>query len=629
MDKSKNNRRIIIYSAAAVCLALAVFLYLYINNIILVTYVEHGLILSKTDTEKGFSYDVYVDGKHMPLKTRNKKISINPGVASFKYRGGNIVQFINYVEPLNEKIMARSASSIDLEYSGSIDISDTFTVYSLHTKDVSVKSPGSILVGAENISFYKDRTGRIKTAVINGDTPLNFMRVGIKTEGFQGFGHSMLEFTSDAALRVEDKKANQYMDIPPKSKVQLSPADDGIWVTSGDASNVYKNRIYIYPKDKQTFTKVLSYKRSYGLPSYRGSFEVTCTAGKLNLINEVPLESYLCQVVPSEMPSSFGLEALKAQAVAARTYAVSDLLSSRYAASGFHVDDSTMSQVYNNVQENPLATRAVNETKGLVMKYDGNLVDAKYYSTSHGYGVNSDEIWSSNGKFPGNKSPYFEVKSYLLDGRQYNLSLEEEAVRFFKDWTLKSYDSNSPYFRWKVTFKKDELKNTIEKNLPSVYKDQEDYILTLNNGKYESIDIPDNCIGELQDMKVAMRGEGGSIMELLIVGSKGTYKIIKELNVRYVLRPRKEDTGSDRDITIKRIKSGDLKNPSLLPSAFMVFDISRDEAGEITDVTFYGGGYGHGVGMSQYGAGYLASKGSSYLDILKTYYKGISIERLN
>jgi SpoIID/LytB domain protein len=201
-------------------------------------------------------------------------------------------------------------------------------------------------------------------------------------------------------------------------------------------------------------------------------------------------------------------------------------------------------------------------------------------------------------------------------------------MRFYKDWDIKGYDSNSPYFRWKVSFTKDELENTIEKNLPLVYKDQKNYILTKTKDGFVSKDIPSNPIGNLLDIKVLKRGKGGNIMELLIVGDNGTYKIIKELNVRYVIRPRKSDTGSNKDVLINRIKGDDLKNASMLPSAFFTFDIEKDSDGKLKNVTLYGGGYGHGVGMSQYGAAYLSKEGYPFDKILKTYYKDINIEKI-
>lgn len=601
---------------------------LYRANIIFVKYAEHGVLLDKTEGERNFIYDIMLDGKRRQFRTKDKTMDIKPGVINFKYRNNTIVQFLSYVEPLREKIMARSPESIELEYSGIINTSPNLYVYKMRGSDITPTKVGEIIVGSSNINSYRDKNGKIKTAIIYGDTPLDFMRVGIKNGGFASFDHDSLMLSCSGTMVIKSKRENKQVPVQSDTKVELIPSGNSISVYTEGSSATFNDRVYIIPDDSTSYIKLLSFKRGYGYPSYRGYFEITCADNKLHVINEVGLENYLYQVVPSEMPSSFGLEALKAQAVAARTYAISDLLSGRYASSGFHVDDSTMSQVYNNSPENTLTTRAVDETKGLVMKYNGKLIDAKYYSTSHGYGANPGEIWSSGSRFPGNNVPYLTAKSYLLDRSQYDLSSEEEAYKFFKDWSIQSYDLNSPYFRWKVTFTGQELKNTIEKNLPIVYADQKDYILTLSGNKYESLPIPDDCLGELQDLKVTMRGKGGNIMELVIEGSKATYKVIKELNVRYVLRPRKSDTGLDRDIAIERIKSTPLVNSSLIPSAFMVFDIVRGSNRAIEYVTFYGGGYGHGVGMSQYGAGYLSSKGYSFRDILMTYYTGIDIESI-
>ena len=131
-------------------------------------------------------------------------------------------------------------------------------------------------------------------------------------------------------------------------------------------------------------------------PTYRGSLliKVSSNSGsRLNLVNEVFIEDYLLQVVPSEMPRSFGVEALKAQAVAARTYALSDYIKGRYKNQGFHVMDNTMSQVYNNTNENLETREAIKKTYGQVMLYDGKPIDAKYYSTSCGMGASAITVW--------------------------------------------------------------------------------------------------------------------------------------------------------------------------------------------------------------------------------------------
>ena len=112
--------------------------------------------------------------------------------------------------------------------------------------------------------------------------------------------------------------------------------------------------------DKITVTSI---GRSQGTPSYYGRMEITPVNGNLQLVNNVNLEDYLKTVVPSEMPASWNLEALKAQAICARTYALADMLNQRYAANGYHVDDSVMSQVYNNAGENPRSNQAIAPAK--------------------------------------------------------------------------------------------------------------------------------------------------------------------------------------------------------------------------------------------------------------------------
>lgn len=93
------------------------------------------------------------------------------------------------------------------------------------------------------------------------------------------------------------------------------------------------------------------------------------------------------------MPESFGVEALKAQAVAARTYALSDYLKNRYEKDGFHVKDTTESQVYNNAKENESSTKAIEATSGKVLMNDGKPIDAKYFSTSSGFTEAANYIW--------------------------------------------------------------------------------------------------------------------------------------------------------------------------------------------------------------------------------------------
>jgi len=121
---------------------------------------------------------------------------------------------------------------------------------------------------------------------------------------------------------------------------------------------------------------------------YEGSFEIRKYDEGYCVVNELPLENYLCAVVPSEMPASYELEALRAQAVCARSYACIQLAKDQYAGFAANVDDSTNYQVYNKQERNEKTTRAVQDTVGEVLRYNGDIAEAYYYSTSCGYSQN-------------------------------------------------------------------------------------------------------------------------------------------------------------------------------------------------------------------------------------------------
>ncbi len=126
---------------------------------------------------------------------------------------------------------------------------------------------------------------------------------------------------------------------------------------------------------------------------YRGKFLIKLVNGKLTVINDVSLEDYIRGVVPSEMPSSWELEALKAQAIAARSYALANL--GKQAKYGYDLKDNTEDQAYNGAgAETDKTNRAVDETAGLVLTYDMKIISA-YYSASAG-GMTNTNAWGSN-----------------------------------------------------------------------------------------------------------------------------------------------------------------------------------------------------------------------------------------
>ncbi|MCR2806425.1 family 10 glycosylhydrolase [Paenibacillus soyae] len=557
---------------------------------------------------------------------------------------------------LKEKIMAKDAiaGTIELELSGVKKLASNVVIDQKLGGITVRRSFEEVMVGASNAEIRLNEAGEVEHMTLIGETERDTMRVGIRSSiaditDLTQLNHNRIELLASAPFRLVDKIGESTVEAAAGVPVIITSAEGKIVVEQNGAELLNtSNRVYAMPPADGSLIEVSSLTRAQGKPKYRGQLEFTLSsdAGKLRLVNELSLEQYLYQVVPSEMPASFGLEALKAQAIAARTYAMTDYLMSRFADKGFHIDDSTLSQVYNNSAENELTRQAVDATAGQIMLSGGMLVDARFYSTSGGYGASKHEVWSDavTNKFPGTAIPYLTGKSYTFKpGSQEEMlsvdTSDEAAVSaFYKDLSLTGYDSDSLYFRWKVALTGAELTKTINNNIKLRYAADPLFILTKQaDGSYASKPIPDDGIGKLLGMSVANRGAGGNITELLVEGTTGTYKIIKEFNIRFTIRPNKTNTESAGDILAYRAKGGStdydaaatLKNPSILYSAFFTFDITENEAGDIAGVTFYGGGNGHGAGMSQYGAQMLGKSGWTYTQILNAYYAGMKIVPLN
>ncbi|GIP33946.1 SpoIID/LytB domain-containing protein [Paenibacillus sp. J2TS4] len=626
------------------------------------------------DTAQAVAWQLLSDGGRVKLSEDVRFSSSNPGVAEVSdtglvsvWRIGEAILTAEYGEwtasytlvvspssnvPLREKVMAKNtaAGTIDLEYTGELPLSEAYKVYQTAQGEPIPRTLTDVRIGAENVTAFVNRAGAVYLLMIEEETPVGRMRVGIRTDigniaDLTTLDHSRIELLAKEGFQLEDKRADWTFDVAGDRPVALTVEGGQTVVRIGGAEEYRTaNRLYAYSSGEDSRIQVTSIRRAQGQPLYRGTLEISHNRSKeaLRLINDIGLESYLYQVVPSEMPASFGLEALKAQAVAARTYALTDYYSSRFADQGFHIDDSTLSQVYNNSAENALTTQAVNETAGIVMKSGEELVDARFYSTSGGYGASKHEVWAEappSSVFPGIPVPYLTAQSYTYhpsapdEMLTIDTSDERQINEFYKTLSHTGYDSASLYFRWKVGLSKQELENTINRNLADRFAADSLFILTRQeDGSFVSQPIPEGGIGSLRDIYVAKRGAGGNIMELVVEGSKGTYKIVKEFNIRFTIRPSKTYTGGG-DILAYRAKGGSadydptatLLNPSILYSAFFTFDLERDDRGEIARITFYGGGNGHGVGMSQYGASMLGGQGWAYDRILNAYYPKMSL----
>lgn len=215
------------------------------------------------------------------------------------------------------------------------------------------------------------------------------IKVGITSNG--SLDHGRLSISSGNKVQVYNDDFD--ITIPADEKIEVKSVS-GTTVITLENGKTFKTKRALNFYSKGNYLTVSPIKKGHtSAPKYRGVITVIPNGSHLRVINTLDIEKYLLQVVPSEMPRSFGVEALKVQAVAARTYAVSDILKGKYIKDGFHIKDTVESQVYNNQVENEDATRAIEETEGKIMTYDNMPIDAKYFSTSAGFTSHASNVW--------------------------------------------------------------------------------------------------------------------------------------------------------------------------------------------------------------------------------------------
>ncbi len=167
---------------------------------------------------------------------------------------------------------------------------------------------------------------------------------------------------------------------------------------------------------------------------YRGTIHIINNDGDLTVINDVGIEDYVKGVTPAEMPSSWNLEALKAQAIAVRSYAIANL--GKHAKDGFDLVDTVQDQVYNGVlSETPATNQAVEETEGLVLTYDNKIISTMYSASAGGQTKSALEAW-------GNDIPYLQsVKSYDddMEPRGHGVGMTQYGAKNLADMGYNAY----------------------------------------------------------------------------------------------------------------------------------------------------------------------------------------------
>lgn len=368
--------------------------------------------------------------------------------------------------------------------------------------------------------------------------------------------------------------------------------------------------------------RLLSTARPGQAPEYPGELWLELRRNGLLMVNRVDYQDYLKGVLPSEMPPHFHPEALKAQAVAARTYAfVRQQADTYWKQFGADVDDSSSEQVYNQTRRHPATDAAVEATRNQILTFEGQPIQSFFFSTSPGATASIEEVWMDR---PA--APYLRGLSQT-NPTQVSIESEAEALAFFQNWNPEGfYDAISPFWRWKLRLSRGELEALLSRTLPERARQAPQFVQTPEGPL--SPDAPGFELGTLQKITALKRTRGGYVTELEIQTSTGRYVVRRESNIRSLLRPSKTFTGG-ADVELELWQGGPRLNFPSLPSTAFALQEERDERGNLLGLTFWGGGFGHGVGMSQYGALGLARRGYGYRAILEHFYPGTTLTTLN
>ncbi len=319
--------------------------------------------------------------------------------------------------------------------------------------------------------------------------------------------------------------------------------------------------------------------------TYHGELEIRINdKGNLVVVNVIPAEDYLHGVLPGEMSASFPLEALKAQAIAARTFFLYNF-DKVHKNDPFDVCADVHCQVYVGSSSDKKIARAIEETRGLVLMHNDELCTTPFSAVCGGHTEHSNNVWSDE------SIPYLQGVFDIKGGSaNFDLSTENNArtwIESLPDVFCNVEKNGSPsyanyakkFFRWQETFTRQELEQSI--------------------GNYTG-----KPFGSLLDLKAKSRGVSGRIVELEVIGTTATITVSKELRIRKALSPK------------------------TLYSACIVFDKIGAADGLPDSFVIKGAGWGHGVGMCQIGAALMAEKGVNAGDILRHYFKGTRIKQL-
>ncbi|MEB3264150.1 MAG: SpoIID/LytB domain-containing protein [Synechococcus sp.] len=379
-------------------------------------------------------------------------------------------------------------------------------------------------------------------------------------------------------LRLSDGRGRMLLELPPGSGVRLSAAGavlraEPLAGAVGQGSRSFPlTELWVEPLATAPRAEPQSQDAAPAFllqqKSYRGRLQLLRGNARLQAINVIGIESYLPSVVGSEMPASWPLEALRAQAVAARTYA----LRQRKPAAPFDLTATVASQVYKGLAaETPSTREAVASTRSQVLLHGNTLINAVFHSSGGGITENSGDLWSR--QLP-----------YLV--------------------SVPDYDDSSPVREWQVRLEPEKLRQAFPET-----------------GGVQRIEV----LGTTASGRVRQARVTGPSGSLLVSGPDLRTRLgLRSTLVRFeLLQPELASLPLPPPPSPLGVPGEGREAPPLMPAIpAMPLQVPQPALLAI------GRGFGHGVGMSQWGAYTMARQGSSYDQILRHYYQGAEVRPL-
>ncbi|HBY57244.1 MAG TPA: hypothetical protein DEG96_05210 [Candidatus Atribacteria bacterium] len=417
-----------------------------------------------------------------------------------------------------------------------------------------------------------------------------------------------VNISGDGPFKIYNLKTKGLISEEKNKIIKILPHKKGIEVLG---IGVYSGLLNIVPVGDTKIIVIIKGQKY----RYRGNIEVVINKDykKLDVINVIGIEEYLYGVMKKEISPRWPIEVLKAQAIAARTFAIFNM--NKYIDKGYNICASTNSQAYGGVNhEDPLTNRAVDETRGLIMVYKGEPINAVYHSDSGGYTEDSENVWGEYVPYLRSvESKYEEIVSPPHHNWIYSITKEELVDKLNKQgYKINSVLSIEPVEKTK-TGRVSKLAFISESN----------EVIHIKANDFRKLIGPDLIRSTL--FKINPTREESNDLKNVENKEVIKEKQIQKESIKEILEQKKEWTINELIELMKKRREEEKKEKE------------QEKEQEITTVEtvktlyvplsflFSGSGNGHGVGMSQWGAYGMALQGYKYQDILKYYYQGINI----